>query len=62
MTDLDPDLSTLGSFHGTLLAPGTPDNEDARTVFNGMIDRHPAVIARRADSTDVVTALDYARG
>ncbi len=62
MTDLDPNLSSLGSFYGALLAPGTPEYEDARQVFNGMIDRFPAAIARCADSADVVSALGYARG
>jgi FAD/FMN-containing dehydrogenase len=44
-----------------VLVPGTPDYEDARAVFNGMIDRSPAVIARCVDSSDVVSALGYAR-
>jgi FAD/FMN-containing dehydrogenase len=61
MTDIDANSRLSGSFHGTSWTAGTPEYEDARTVFNGMIDRRPAVIARCADSTDVVSALDLAR-
>jgi FAD/FMN-containing dehydrogenase len=62
MTDSDLSSTVLGSFHGTLLSDGTPDYEDARQVYNGMIDRRPALIARCANNADVVSALEYARG
>ena len=61
MTVLDPDLRSSESFHGAVLMPGTPHYDEARTVFNGMIDRRPAMIARCSDSVDVVAALGYAR-
>jgi FAD/FMN-containing dehydrogenase len=38
-----------------------PDYDAARRVWNGLIDRHPAVIARCADTADVVEAVEVAR-
>jgi FAD/FMN-containing dehydrogenase len=46
---------------GPLLVPGDPGYEDSRTVWNAMIDRRPALIARCLGETDVVTALGFAR-
>src|SRR6516225_3714428 len=49
------------SLSGTLLAPGDEGYEAARRVWNGMIDKHPALIARCADTADVVRAVAFAR-
>jgi FAD/FMN-containing dehydrogenase len=46
---------------GELIEPGSDDYDDARAVHNGMIDRHPAAIARCADAADVIAAVDVAR-
>ncbi|MFE9354015.1 FAD-binding protein [Streptomyces olivaceoviridis] len=46
---------------GDVLAPGDPGYEEARAVFNAMVDRRPAVIARCADATDVVRAVRFGR-
>jgi len=46
---------------GQLLRPNHPDYDDARKVWNGMIDRRPALIARCADASDVVAAVKFAR-
>jgi FAD binding domain/Berberine and berberine like len=46
---------------GTLLAPGEEGYEVARHVWNGMIDKHPALIARCADTKDIVRAVTFAR-
>ena len=48
-------------FDGDVLLPGTPAYDAARTVWNGMIDHHPALIVRCATVTDVVTAVRMAR-
>ncbi len=49
------------SFTGELIRPDDPGYEEARKLFNGMIDRRPALIARCADAADVQAALAYAR-
>jgi FAD/FMN-containing dehydrogenase len=43
-----------------LIDPDDPGYDDARKVWNGAIDRHPALIARCADTSDVVDALALA--
>jgi len=53
--------SLEGAFAGELIQPGNPRYESARRVWNGMVDRRPAMIARCADEGDVVAALRFAR-
>jgi FAD/FMN-containing dehydrogenase len=48
-------------FRGELIAPGDTAYEAARKVYNGMIDRRPALIARCADVADVMAGVDFAR-
>ncbi|GAA2456729.1 FAD-binding oxidoreductase [Actinomadura vinacea] len=55
-TRLRPRLS------GRTLLPDDPGYEEARTLFNSMIDRRPAVIAQCADPTDVARAIEFGRG
>ena len=50
-----------GAFAGELIARGDAQYETARRVWNGMVDRKPAVIARCAHEGDVVAALRVAR-
>ena len=49
------------SFKGALLRPGEEGYDQARAVWNGMIDKCPALIARCTDSADVVSAVRFAR-
>jgi FAD/FMN-containing dehydrogenase len=49
------------TFRGQVVRPEHPDYDALRRVFNGMIDRRPAIIARCTSADDVVAALDYAR-
>ena len=49
------------SLAGPLLTSADADYDDARTVWNRMIDRRPALIARCAGPDDVVAALRFAR-
>jgi FAD/FMN-containing dehydrogenase len=48
-------------FAGDLVLPDSPDHDHARRVWNGTIDRKPAVIARCTGVADVVAALRFAR-
>jgi hypothetical protein len=48
-------------FRGETIRPGDGGYDDARTVYNAMIDRRPAVIARCTGVADVVVAVDFAR-
>ena len=50
-----------GLLHGELIRPGDGGYEAARKVYNGMIDKRPALIARCADVADVVAAVNFAR-
>src|SRR4051794_19018468 len=48
-------------FTGTVMTPDHPAYDTARAVFNAMIDRRPAVIARCNNAADVAAAVRYAR-
>ena len=47
------------SLHGGLLLRGDADYEQARHIWNGAFDRHPAAIVRCADPADVVNAVQF---
>lgn len=55
-------LSLRDQFKGDLLRPGDPGYEVARTIWNGMVARHPGLIARCTDVGDVRTAIRTATG
>jgi FAD/FMN-containing dehydrogenase len=48
-------------FRGELIQPGDAPYEDARRVYNGMIDKRPLLIARCADVADVMAAVEFGR-
>ncbi len=55
-------LSTLqSSLRGKLITPKDENYNAARAIYNGMIDRRPALIARCVDVADVITAVNFAR-
>src|SRR5258708_32545022 len=49
------------SLRGSVLRPGETAFDAARKVWNGMIDRSPALIARCAGAADVISAVNLAR-
>jgi FAD/FMN-containing dehydrogenase len=46
---------------GSLIRPGDPEYDQTRAVYNGMIDRRPAAIARCRDAADVVACVQFGR-
>jgi FAD/FMN-containing dehydrogenase len=48
-------------FRGELLSPQDPGYEDARRVWNGSIDRFPALIARCAGVADIIASVKFAK-
>jgi len=58
----DQDVQELrAKFRGELITPGDAAYDGARKVYNGMIDKRPALIASCADVADVVAAVNLAR-
>lgn len=53
--------TTLDDFGGLVLRAGDDGYDDARTIFNAMIDRHPALIAQCQSVADVQAALAHAK-
>jgi FAD/FMN-containing dehydrogenase len=61
LTGADMNVSSLQSqFRGELLTPESSQYEDSRKIWNAMIDRKPAVIARCTGPADVCAAVRFA--
>lgn len=48
-------------FKGTAIRPGDAEYDEARAVYNGMIDRRPALIVRPSGAADIRDAVAFAR-
>ena len=61
--DLDQEAvrALAASLRGQLIRPADPAYDDARRIWNGMIDRYPALIARCTGVADVIAAVNFAR-
>ena len=46
---------------GMVIEPGAAGYEDSRTVWNAMIDRRPALVARCLGASDVIAGVNFAR-
>src|SRR5262245_24758827 len=46
---------------GTLIIPQDPGYDEARSVWNAMIDRKPSLIVRGLGTADVITSVNFAR-
>ena len=57
----EPAYETLArEIHGETLRPGDDGYDEARTIWNAMIDRRPAVVVRPTGAADVMTAVEFA--
>lgn len=52
-------IAALDGFHGTLLRPHDDGYDDARRIWNGAVDRRPALIARCTSTADVAAAVRF---
>jgi FAD/FMN-containing dehydrogenase len=51
----------VGRVRGAVIQPGDAGYDDARAVWNGLIDRRPALIVRPTGTADVIEAVNFAR-
>ncbi len=67
MTHTQADIATVpyedlaAGLRGDLIVPGDPGYDEARAVYNAMIDKRPAAIARCRDTADVVACVRFGR-
>lgn len=63
--DASPDRRAVASFQegfrGEVILPNHPEYGGARIVWNGMVDRRPAMVVRPAGTEDVIAAVGFAR-
>lgn len=61
--ELDPSaLDTLADqIRGELVLPKDPTYNDARKVYNAMIDKHPGLIVKCVDVADVISSVNFGR-
>jgi FAD/FMN-containing dehydrogenase len=59
MLDTNAITTFTQSFRGTLIQPGDAAYEEARKLYNGMIDKRPRIIARCAGVADVIAAVNF---
>lgn len=58
----EQDLANLkANLRGALIGRDDKEYDEARKLYNGMIDKRPLVIARCADVADVITAVNFCR-
>src|SRR6202030_4773285 len=49
------------SLRGSVIERGAANYDEARALYNGMIDKHPLLIARCVDVADVITSVNFGR-
>jgi FAD/FMN-containing dehydrogenase len=60
-TPLQAATRELDGFRGALIGPGDAGYDEARKVYNAMIDRRPALVAVPADAGEVAALVAFAR-
>ncbi len=50
-----------GQVRGQLIGPDDPGYDEARQIYNAMIDKRPSLIVRAADVADVIAVVNFAR-
>ena len=60
---VDPEAvqAFAATVRGRVLSPGDDGYDDARAIWNGLIDRKPALIVQCTGAADVVDAVNFAR-
>ena len=62
---ITPDENAIQQFkillRGEIVRPGDPSYDDARKIYNAMIDKRPALIVRCVDVADVIAAVNFGR-
>ncbi len=65
MTSKEVDEESFQTFQtalrGDLITPADPRYDEARTIYNAMIDKRPSLIARCENEADVIAAINFAR-
>ena len=61
MLDNQPFAALAQDFRGILVNPADAGYDEARKLYNGMIDKRPRLIARCADVADVMAAVNFGR-
>src|SRR2546427_2889356 len=57
-----PEVEALrASLRGPVISTGDPGYDDARKLYNGMIDKRPAALAQCVDAADVISCVNFAR-
>jgi hypothetical protein len=59
--DIAASSRLIDAFAGEVILPGDPGYDAARVVWNGMIDRRPAIVVRPTGAADVLSAVRFAR-
>ncbi|MCZ6693549.1 MAG: FAD-dependent oxidoreductase, partial [Bacteroidetes bacterium] len=53
--------SLKAKLKGRIILPQDPDYDEARQIYNAMIDKHPGIIIKCKDEDDVIQAVNFAR-
>ena len=60
-TAITPCEELAAALRGDLITPGDPGYDEARAVYNAMIDKRPAAVARCRDVADVIACVRFGR-